>query len=80
MSIKEDEFCALEGAWRPFEPSADEAKRIEKEREANTCNLHSDCAAADEMIRAAGGRMRAGERVMYATHCSVEDCEDCFGC
>lgn len=67
--------------WRPFEPSRDESNRIYRDAEANTCNLHNDCAAADETVRAEGGRItRQGDRVMTAFHCSTEDCEDCFGC
>lgn len=78
--------------WRPFEQSRDELERIEREREENTCNLHDDCAAADEAVRAKGGRparrdgwadgkpVRAGELVFSAFHCHDEDCEDCFGC
>lgn len=37
-----------------------------------SCNKHSDCDEADRLSRAAGGGR--------ATHCYVEDCEDCFGC
>ena len=70
--------------WRPFEPSRDEAKRIEDERDANTCNLHRDCAAADEAVRAAGGRLvrtlYGEEHRMAASHCHSDDCEECFGC
>jgi hypothetical protein len=78
--------------WRPFEPSRDEMQRIEKDRNDNSCNLHRDCAAADEAVRAAGGRsarrdgwadghfVRAGDRVFSAFHCHIDDCEDCFGC
>lgn len=64
----------------------DEARRIEADRKANTCNQHEDCAAADAAVAAKGGRWTRGtewtksERVMTAFHCSSEDCEDCFGC
>jgi hypothetical protein len=82
----------IEDAWRPFEPSRDALKEIEREAERNMCNLHDDCAAADEKVKTAGGRparvdgwangkyVKAGELVMIAFHCSIEDCEDCFGC
>lgn len=75
--------------WRPFEPSLEAVKAA---REHNACNLHKDCAAADDKVRAAGGRpaqndgfaggkfVARGELVMVAMHCSIEDCEDCFGC
>jgi hypothetical protein len=75
--------------WRPFEPSLE---AIEEILEHNRCNLHNDCEAADERVRAEGGRraqndgwadgrfVEAGELVFAATHCSIEDCEDCFGC
>jgi len=78
--------------WRPSEPSRDEEQRIERERDANRCNLHQDCAAADAEVKAKGGRrahrdgwaegrqVRAGDLIMSAFHCSIEDCEDCFGC
>ena len=69
-------------AWRPFEPSRDEVKRIEAEREANTCNLHDDCAEADRKFRRMhpdGRQMRWGLQ-RNATHCNDENCEDCFGC
>lgn len=36
-----------------------------------SCNLHSDCAAADARTKASG---------MNAAHCHDEFCEDCFGC
>lgn len=36
------------------------------------CNLHRDCDAADEAS--------LEKRGVKAYHCSVEDCEDCFGC
>ncbi len=65
------DLIALGLGWRPFEPSADEAKRIEREREDNTCNRHSDCAAANTRARAAGR--------ISAEHCHDGDCEDCFG-
>lgn len=74
-------------AWRPFEPSRDEAERIEREAEANTCNLHKDCEAADEEFKRQHpeGLKRVtefGNRWTQhgAIHCSIEDCEDCFGC
>lgn len=72
--------------WRPFEPSRDEAARIQAELDANTCNLHDDCAAADQDIAdriARSGTHRIGrDGTKYSTafHCSTEDCEDCFGC
>jgi hypothetical protein len=78
--------------WRPFEPSKDAIEEIARVAKLNTCNLHDDCAAADEQVRAEGGRrarndgwaggkyVKRGELVMVATHCSIEDCEDCFGC
>lgn len=56
-----------------------------------TCNLHNDCDYADEMVRAAGGRIarndgwaggrfvKKGDTLMVAFHCSTDDCEDCFG-
>jgi len=76
--------------WRPFEPSLDEQTRIERDREKNRCNLHSDCADAEIVELGgrsarhdgwAGGRfVRAGEKVFAAFHCSIDDCEDCFGC
>lgn len=43
----------------------------EREGRRNSCNMHNDCAAADESSMTAYSRK--------ATHCSVEDCEDCFG-
>lgn len=55
--------------WRPFEPSTDEAKRIELD--ANTCNRHDDCEAANVRARAAGS--------FAAEHCHDECCEECFG-
>ncbi len=58
--------------WRPFEPSRDERDRIERERDANTCNRHKDCASADEEAR------RVGKSSAF--DCSIDDCEDCFGC
>lgn len=78
-------------SWRPFEPSSEEIDRIKKERDSgsrkiaelmgNRCNLHDDCAAADARVAAAGGRIsRDGSRMMSAVHCSIDDCEDCFGC
>lgn len=78
--------------WRPSEPSRDEEQRIERERDANRCNLHQDCAEADQKVKDAGGRpargdgwaggkfVRSGETIYTAFHCSTEDCEDCFGC
>jgi len=72
--------------WRPFEPSKDEQNRIECDKERNQCNLHKDCAEADEKCVASGGRWtRATDfdppRLVYvAFHCSYENCEDCFGC
>jgi hypothetical protein len=77
---------ATDDRWRPFEPSRDELERIERERTANTCNHHNDCSAADEACKAKGGRIATergpfyGQRVDFAFHCDVEDCEDCFGC
>lgn len=71
----------MSGEWRPFEPSTDETKRIEVERDANRCNLHDDCAAADVKCADKGGRYaRDGTKVLYAFHCCTENCEDCFGC
>lgn len=76
-----DEYLDNLSGWRPFEPSREEDERIEREREMNTCNLHHDCAAADEAVRAAGGRIdQLGRHASTAFHCSTEDCEDCFGC
>lgn len=82
--------------WRPFEPSIEAIKaareHIKSASTLTACNLHRDCGAADELVRAAGGRpaqndgwaggkhVNRGEIVMVATHCSIEDCEDCFGC
>lgn len=78
--------------WRPSEPSRDEEQRREREAERNRCNLHQDCAAADAKVREDGGRLahrdgwadgklvKDGDRIMTAFHCSIEDCEDCFGC
>lgn len=71
--------------WRPFDPSRCELERVQQERELNTCNLHRDCDAADEVVRLAGGRrvrpVVGGPFTSFAAvHCSVEDCEDCFGC
>lgn len=57
--------------WRPFEPSRDEANRIERERGETTCNRHNDCAAADARARAAGR--------LAAEHCHDECCEEYFG-
>lgn len=57
--------------WRPFEPSKDEVKRVARDAEENTCNRHSDCAAADKRARATG---RLG-----ADHCHSDECEECFG-
>lgn len=68
--------------WRPFEPSRDEMQRVEREREANTCNMHRDCAAANEKFKRDwpdGRRQRWGVQ-LNATHCHDRDCEDCFGC
>lgn len=65
--------------WRPFEPSRDALKAIERERAKNTCNLHDDCASADDAVREKGGRRtRAGDKVHFAFHFNIEDCED--GC
>lgn len=59
--------------WRPFELSRETESRAVFERHKNTCRLHSNCAEADEMVRAAGGRRaRAGawgwQTVMTAEH------------
>lgn len=73
--------------WRPFEPSSDEAERIKREAKDNTCNMHSDCAAADEAFKREHpeGLLRVtpyGDRWIQrsATHCHDDDCEECFGC
>jgi hypothetical protein len=75
--------------WRPFEPSRE---AVQAALEHNRCNLHDDCEAADANVRAGGGRraqndgwaggkfVKRGELVMVAMHCTIEDCEDCFGC
>lgn len=60
-------------SWRPFEPSKDEVKRVEREATANTCNRHRDCAAADAKAKASGRGM------LRAEHCLDECCEECFG-
>lgn len=71
--------------WRPFEPSkeaVEEAARTVKReiRFQKMCMLHSDCQAADEMIRAAGGRRtKFGAVVMTDVHCYDETCDKCFG-
>lgn len=41
------------------------------------CNKHDDCDAADASA-AARGVTQFGRPGAY--HCSVDDCEDCFGC
>jgi hypothetical protein len=42
-------------------------------RTPNSCNRHSDCAAADAKAKAQGARFGA-------SHCNDDECEDCFGC
>lgn len=37
-----------------------------------TCNLHDDCDLADKAC--------IEKRNKLAIHCSIEYCEDCFGC
>ena len=66
-------------SWRPFEPSRE---AVDAARKYNRCNLHNDCEAADAKVRAEGGRRNqyTGELIMTAYHCTVDDCEDCFGC
>ena len=67
--------------WRPFEPSRDNVKRAEALERENTCNRHSDCAAANERVRNdPRNRDYYGRPVrMWADHCSADDCEECFG-
>lgn len=60
-----------ETEWRPFDPSADAVNRSARAEREGSCNIHRDCAAADERARAQGR--------LNADHCSDPCCEDCFG-
>ena len=42
-----------------------------KPKESRSCNMHTDCNAADELSKQKYNRK--------ATHCHDEDCDDCFG-
>lgn len=44
-----------------------------------TCNLHKDCAAAEELAKAEGTPERFGPGSTRLHHCSDDDCEDCYG-
>lgn len=54
--------------WRPFEQCAENVLKAATDTEENrklrmesvmvkSCKFHKDCRAADEMVRAAGGRV-----------------------
>lgn len=47
---------------------------------SKSCNLHTDCAAAEARAAAEGMPERFGPGTDRVTHCIIEDCEDCFGC
>lgn len=60
---------------KPQRPNASDALYVQRRLESTrkrTCKLHSDCRAADEMTRAAGGRtVKVGDTeviVMTAKH------------
>lgn len=64
-----DAFEAGVKHGRQYEMPVKSKVEIKKTR---ACNQHEDCDAIDREIRALGG-----DKVV---HCSIDDCEDCFGC
>ena len=55
--------------WRTQSP--DKAIEHDRSKDVKTCNMHTDCDAADVKMRAFDGKK--------AAHCHSDDCEDCFG-
>jgi hypothetical protein len=74
--------------WRPFEQcveNLEEARTREPEyvesrlasTKSRTCKLHKDCRAADEAVRAAGGREVKPVHQHYSDDKTHENCVAC---